>query len=183
MVMSAVALLERDPTPDEAAVRDALAGNICRCGGYPRIVAAVLDAASRADEPPIAPPDEAPADEQVWTVRTGHSAAARGDRGWSTPGGVWLSIDTAGRVIAVVGKVDAGQGNRVALARLIAAELGTSTASVRLEMGDTTGPLDLGTVGSRSMPDAGDALRLAARAARRELLDAAARRGRSTRPG
>ena len=34
MVMSVVALLARDATPDDAAIREGLAGNICRCGGY-----------------------------------------------------------------------------------------------------------------------------------------------------
>jgi aerobic carbon-monoxide dehydrogenase small subunit len=34
-------LLERDPEPDELAVREALAGNLCRCTGYGRVLAAV----------------------------------------------------------------------------------------------------------------------------------------------
>jgi aerobic carbon-monoxide dehydrogenase small subunit len=36
-------LLARNPTADEPAVREALAGNLCRCTGYGRIVAAVAD--------------------------------------------------------------------------------------------------------------------------------------------
>jgi CO/xanthine dehydrogenase Mo-binding subunit/aerobic-type carbon monoxide dehydrogenase small subunit (CoxS/CutS family) len=44
MLMAATALLARDPAPDEAAVREALGGVLCRCTGYSRIVAAVLDA-------------------------------------------------------------------------------------------------------------------------------------------
>ena len=32
MIISAAALLARDAAPDEAAIRDALAGNLCRCG-------------------------------------------------------------------------------------------------------------------------------------------------------
>jgi carbon-monoxide dehydrogenase small subunit len=47
VVMSLTALLERDPSPDDAAVRTALVGNICRCTGYERIVQAAL-AAGRA---------------------------------------------------------------------------------------------------------------------------------------
>jgi carbon-monoxide dehydrogenase small subunit len=43
--MSATALLERNPNPTEAEVRYALAGNLCRCTGYDKIVRAVLDAA------------------------------------------------------------------------------------------------------------------------------------------
>jgi len=45
MVVAAVDLLERDPSPSREAVRDALAGNTCRCTGYQKIVDAVLLAA------------------------------------------------------------------------------------------------------------------------------------------
>ena len=38
MVISAVALLGRDPRPDETSIRDALAGNLCRCGVYGRAI-------------------------------------------------------------------------------------------------------------------------------------------------
>ena len=39
MIMAAKALLDRKPQPTEADVRDALAGNLCRCGTHNRIVA------------------------------------------------------------------------------------------------------------------------------------------------
>ena len=45
MIMTAKALLDRNPRPTEAQVRDALAGNLCRCGSHNRIVRAVLRAA------------------------------------------------------------------------------------------------------------------------------------------
>ena len=48
MVMAAEALLRRNPDPDEAAIRAALAGNICRCTGYVKIIEAVQDAAGAA---------------------------------------------------------------------------------------------------------------------------------------
>ena len=44
-VMSACALLARTPRPTEAQVDAAMAGNICRCGTYPRIRAAIRRAA------------------------------------------------------------------------------------------------------------------------------------------
>ncbi len=44
MILAAVTLLERTPHPDEQAVREALAGNLCRCTGYMRIFEAVLEA-------------------------------------------------------------------------------------------------------------------------------------------
>ena len=48
MIMSAKELLDRKPRPNEADVRQALAGNLCRCGSHNRIIAAVLRAAQPA---------------------------------------------------------------------------------------------------------------------------------------
>lgn len=45
MIMSGVALLRKNPNPDEAAILQAMQGNVCRCGTYPRIVTAVRLAA------------------------------------------------------------------------------------------------------------------------------------------
>jgi carbon-monoxide dehydrogenase small subunit len=45
-LMAAKALLDRNPRPTEHEVRRALAGNLCRCTGYDKIVRAVLDAAA-----------------------------------------------------------------------------------------------------------------------------------------
>lgn len=42
MVMSCAALLERNPHPAAADVKQAISGNICRCGTYPKVVEAVL---------------------------------------------------------------------------------------------------------------------------------------------
>jgi carbon-monoxide dehydrogenase small subunit len=44
-IMSAKALLDREPDPTEERTRRWLAGNLCRCTGYDKIVRAVLDAA------------------------------------------------------------------------------------------------------------------------------------------
>lgn len=49
-IMSAKALLEKEPHPDEARVRFWLAGNLCRCTGYDKIVKAVLKAADQMQE-------------------------------------------------------------------------------------------------------------------------------------
>ncbi|MDE2007138.1 MAG: 2Fe-2S iron-sulfur cluster binding domain-containing protein [Rhodospirillales bacterium] len=48
MIMAAEGLLRRDPHPDEAAIRAALSGNLCRCTGYVKIIEAVRDAAGSA---------------------------------------------------------------------------------------------------------------------------------------
>ena len=45
MIVTAAALLARDPKPSDAAIRDALATNLCRCGVYVRAIRAVKRAA------------------------------------------------------------------------------------------------------------------------------------------
>ncbi len=47
-IMSAVALLERTPNPSDNEIDKSMAGNICRCGTYPRIRAAIHQAAKTA---------------------------------------------------------------------------------------------------------------------------------------
>ncbi|MGH7317454.1 MAG: (2Fe-2S)-binding protein, partial [Candidatus Rokuibacteriota bacterium] len=47
MILSAKAYLDDHPRPNEGQIREALAGNLCRCTGYQKIVDAVLDASGR----------------------------------------------------------------------------------------------------------------------------------------
>jgi isoquinoline 1-oxidoreductase alpha subunit len=49
-IMSAAALLAAKPTPDDADIDNAMTGNICRCGTYPRIRAAIKQAASNLEK-------------------------------------------------------------------------------------------------------------------------------------
>jgi len=62
MLVSAAALLAADPDPSDDAIRDALAGNLCRCTGYQPILAAVQTAADelRAPAGPSSPSGAAP---------------------------------------------------------------------------------------------------------------------------
>ena len=50
MLLSAEALLREKPRPTEAEIREAVAGNICRCTGYQRIVNSVNEAAKKREE-------------------------------------------------------------------------------------------------------------------------------------
>jgi aerobic-type carbon monoxide dehydrogenase small subunit (CoxS/CutS family) len=50
MILAAKALLDRQPHPTEAQVRDALAGNYCRCTGYKKPVEAVLAVAHKSND-------------------------------------------------------------------------------------------------------------------------------------
>ena len=51
MLLTALELLERDPAPTRATVREALTGNLCRCTGYQKIVEAVLAGAAALRAP------------------------------------------------------------------------------------------------------------------------------------
>jgi len=55
MMMTSVALLKRNPSPDEGDIRRAISGNLCRCTGYVNIVKAVQQAAGT-----LSPSKEAP---------------------------------------------------------------------------------------------------------------------------
>jgi nicotinate dehydrogenase subunit B len=200
MILTTVALLARDPHPGDAAIDAALAGQICRCGTYPRIRRAVHRAAQLAagsTEPAEGPgigPDsdrwgpplpgsqqyrpERPWDmtspaERDWFGILGDGLVVvlsppPADPGtWSTAPSAWLHVAADGLVTAFTGKVDVGQDNRTALRVLVAEEMGVSLGRVRLAMGDTDlCPYDLGTFGSRSIPDAGAVLRKTAAYAR-----------------
>ncbi len=50
MIVSGAGLLKKNPQPTDAEIRQAMQGNVCRCGTYPRIVAAVRMAAAHASE-------------------------------------------------------------------------------------------------------------------------------------
>jgi isoquinoline 1-oxidoreductase len=218
MVLVAAALLDRDPRPGDAAIDAALSSQICRCGSYQRIRAAVHRAAAHraadlaghdatesstwsgdvagadfapgepdADRwgPPLPggpqhrprrPWDLTDVADRDWfailgdglmvVLRPEPSAPAT----WTTANSAWLHVTSAGLVTAFTGKVDVGQDNRTALRMLVAEELGVPLASVRLAMGDTDlCPFDMGTFGSRSMPDAGGVLRRTAAYAKATL--------------
>ena len=49
-IMNAAALLAQTPDPTDQDIDDAMQGNLCRCGTYPRIRAAIKDAAQRLSE-------------------------------------------------------------------------------------------------------------------------------------
>src|SRR3954449_12113543 len=73
MIMAAADLLERNSDPSEREVREALAGNLCRCTGYHNIVKAVLSAAEHGQSGSAEPP--APTEEGR---RAGEAVASQG---------------------------------------------------------------------------------------------------------
>jgi len=53
-ILTTKALLEENPDPSPDEIKDYLAGNLCRCGSYVKILEAVLDAAQRLQQTPVA---------------------------------------------------------------------------------------------------------------------------------
>ena len=55
MIMASIAFLEGNPSPSEGEIRQAIAGNLCRCTGYANIVRAIASAAGALREEKLAP--------------------------------------------------------------------------------------------------------------------------------
>jgi len=49
MIISAKALLDRNPNPKEGEIKTSLAGHLCRCGGYLKIIGAIQSVVERRD--------------------------------------------------------------------------------------------------------------------------------------
>jgi CO/xanthine dehydrogenase Mo-binding subunit/aerobic-type carbon monoxide dehydrogenase small subunit (CoxS/CutS family) len=204
MALRIAALLDRDPDPDREQIDSALGPSLCRCGCYPAILRAVrrAEAMGRSPRPqtgpeavPSGPPpgaervavtrpwDLCPVEERNYFEVLGPglmfvwppSVAAAGL--WATSGGAWMHLSPDGVATAFSGKVNVGQGNTAALRVLVAEELDAELSRVAVVQGDTDQcPFDMGTFGSRSLPDSGETLRRLAAGARRFLIGEAARR-------
>jgi isoquinoline 1-oxidoreductase len=96
-------------------------------------------------------------------------------QGYPSDFNAYLHIGEDGRVTALVGKVELGQGSMTALPQLLAEELDVALASVDIVMGDTDlCPWDMGTFGSLTIRQFGPVFRAAAAEARGVLLQMAA---------
>ena len=81
MVMSCAALLAKQPKPDRVEIRNAVAGNLCRCGTYPKVFTAVMTASGQKAE--------------GWTLETRSAGTAAAP----PPGTAWVGI-AGGPVVA-----------------------------------------------------------------------------------
>jgi nicotinate dehydrogenase subunit B len=205
MVVAAVGLLRERPAPAEQEVREALDGNLCRCGAHGRIIRAVQKAAAQArGESAVVPGPPAgqifasqvpaggtqPREGPVLASASGSSRPAVAESG--VPSNVsplpadlaanpvlgrWLDFSRDGEVTVRIGKVEYGQGIWTALAQVAAEELQVGLARVRMAPVSTSTSPDEGvTAGSLSVQDSGSALRQACAQARDLLLAAAAKR-------
>jgi CO/xanthine dehydrogenase Mo-binding subunit/aerobic-type carbon monoxide dehydrogenase small subunit (CoxS/CutS family) len=203
MLMAAAGLLRDRPDPTEREVREALDGNLCRCGTHGRIVRAVRKAAAETSGgPAVVPPagqivvSRVPAggiqphEGPTLAPASGSPGPAVAESGVQSSGSPlppdlaanpvlarWLDFSRDGEVTVRVGKVEYGQGIWTALAQVAAEELQVTLGRVRMAPVSTSTSPDEGvTAGSLSVQDSGSALRQACAQARDLLLDAAAAR-------
>ena len=203
MVIAAAGLLRDRPAPAEQEVREALDGNLCRCGTHGRIIRAVLKAAGRMSGGPAAVPrppagqvlasqvparGTQPGQGPVLAPPSGSASPLAAESGVPSSASPlpadlaanpvlarWLDFGRDGEVMIRTGKVEYGQGIWTALAQVAAEELQVRMARVRVAPVSTSTSPDEGvTAGSRSVQDSGSALRQACAQARDLLLAAAA---------
>ena len=177
--LAAVSLLESNPRPDDEAIDTWMSGNLCRCGTYPRIRAAIHAAADTLASGPEPAPLAAPAELEDRTLT---------EEELVDPVHPYLRIHPDGTVVAYSSQIEMGQGIHTGLATIVAEELDADFDSVRVvnaangrgPAGDVYGNPDLGsafqlTGASNSMKGIWVRYRLAAAQARARLVAAAAR--------
>jgi isoquinoline 1-oxidoreductase beta subunit len=121
--LAAVSLLESDPAPDDAKIDEWMSGNLCRCGTYPRIRAAIHEAAGTlaADDEPdplVAPPE----------LDAGRLKPEEA----SDPVLPYIRIHEDGTIVAYSSQIEMGQGIHTGLATIVAEELDADFDSVRV---------------------------------------------------
>jgi nicotinate dehydrogenase subunit B len=179
LIVTAAALLDRNPHPTDGEIRAELAANLCRCGTYERVLRAVKRAAGRPEE---VPGSWIPASAGM-TEGAGMTEPARAAGGEvelpspfrKTPDlDSWIRIDPEGTVTVFTGKVELGQGIRTAVAQIGAEELDLSLARIRVATVDSdVSPDEWFTVSSMSLETTGNAVRVAAAEARQIMLQVA----------
>ena len=178
--LAAVALLESDTTPDDPKIDEWMSGNLCRCGTYPRIRAAIHDAADtlasgREPEPLVVAPE-------LEMQRLSPEELA-------DPVHPYIRIHGDGTIVAYSSQIEMGQGIHTGLATIVAEELDADFDSVRVVNAangggpprDVYGNLDSGgalqiTGASNSTKGFWARYRLVAAQARARLAAAAAER-------
>jgi nicotinate dehydrogenase subunit B len=175
MIVTAKALLDRNPHPTDAEIRAEMAGNLCRCGVYDRVLRAIKRAAGQpvdehsygegfGGEGEHQPEFQSPAQPDVLPQSL-----------LQTPDlDSWIRINSDGTITLWTGKVELGQDIRTSIAMIGADELDVSLERVWVVPADTAQSPDEGlTVGSMSLETSGNAMRYAAAEARHIMLSVA----------
>src|SRR6476619_7140534 len=121
--LAAVSLLESDPSPDEAKIDQWMSGNLCRCGTYPRIRAAIHEAAETLSTG--IDPGELTAPAETEFQRMTRQDAA-------DPVHPYIRIREDGTIVAYSSQIEMGQRIHTGLATIVAEELDADFDSVRV---------------------------------------------------
>jgi isoquinoline 1-oxidoreductase beta subunit len=176
--LAAVALLESNPSPDDAAIDDWMSGNLCRCGTYPRIRDAIHDASGMLATGRDPGPLTAPPKPEVHGLTADEMA---------DPVHPYVRVREDGTIVVFCTQIEMGQGIHTGFATLVAEELDADFDSVRVvnaangvgPSGDVYGNPDTGGVyqwtgASNSMKGSFVRYRRAGAEARARLVAAAA---------
>ena len=163
IVVVAEALFRLNPQPSPEEIESALDGQLCRCGSHPRVLRALGAIPDRAPTPLRL---ESPVNRDS-SLPPPLKARPSLDH--------WIAIEP-GRIVAMTGKVELGQGVLTALRLIVAEELDVDVGRVHMVSAETgVTPNEGLTAGSMSLETSGAALRQAAAWARRLMLSAAGR--------
>ena len=121
--LAAVALLESNTAPDDEAIDAWMTGNLCRCGTYPRIRAAIHDAAATLAAGDDPGPLTAPTTPEIGRLTPEQAA---------DPVQPYIRIGDDGTIVVLCSQIEMGQGVHTGLATLVAEELDADLASIRV---------------------------------------------------
>ena len=147
-MLAAVSLLEADPAPDDAKIDERMSGNLCRCGTYPRIRAAIQTAAgtlAAGDDPA---PLVARPDLELRRLSSDEMA---------DPVHPYIRIHEDGTIVAYSSQIEMGQGIHTGLATIVAEELDADFDSVVVVNAANGGGPPKDVYGN---PDSGGALQI-----------------------
>ena len=119
--LAAVSLLESDPSPDDAKIDEWMSGNLCRCGTYPRIRAAIHEAAGMVAAGSDPGPLTAPPEPEVQGLTPDEM---------TDPVHPYIRIREDGTIVAYSSQIEMGQGIHTGLATIVAEELDADFDSV-----------------------------------------------------
>ena len=143
--LAAVSLLEADASPDDAKIDEWMSGNLCRCGTYPRIRAAIHEAAGTLASGHDPDPLVAPAEPEIRRLTPEEMA---------DPVHPYIRIHEDGTIVAYSSQIEMGQGIHTGLATIVAEELDADFDSVRVVNAANGGGPPQDVYGN---PDAGSA--------------------------
>ena len=118
-----MSLLEADASPDDAKIDEWMSGNLCRCGTYPRIRAAIHEAAGTLASGHDPDPFVVPAEPEIRRPTPEEMA---------DPVHPYIRIHEDGTIVACSSQIEMGQGIHTGLATIVAEELDADFDSVRV---------------------------------------------------